>query len=160
MSVATIVKKLDRIGKHFLTDLIQASIYGQCYHLAIALHHGLGWPLVGLIDNGKIIHAGVRSPEGKLWDGRGKVSEKEFVKPFSKNPPVIRDITEDDLQTTGTVQKHAVEVMQEKAQAVWPKLPWKQKTREERVVAFADELEALSRKHKLWVCGMFLRCCR
>ena len=41
----------------------------------------------------------------------------------------------------------------EKAQLVWPELSWKQVTGQEKIIAFANELETLSRKYKLWICG-------
>lgn len=149
---------MDKIGLNFLTALFQESIYGDCYHFAIALHRSLGWPIVGLANFAKIsiiIHAGVKSPNGKIWDGRGELEEEKFIEPFTKKNKsyVILNIEEEDLIATGTVKESRIDFFQKKAQVLWPKLPWKSKTFQDKVTDFANELETLSRKHKLWVCG-------
>ena len=95
--MATITKKAPKSCVEVLTSFLAASIHGQCYHFAIALHYGLGWPIVGLVETKKIIHVGVRSPEGKIWDGRGEVSEKDFIDPFSKSSCAIREVAEKNL---------------------------------------------------------------
>lgn len=150
--MTTIIEE-DEFGREFLISLLATSIFGQCYPLAIALHRNLGWPMVGLFSDDRIIHAGVRSPEGKIWDGRGEVSQEEFTKPFAYISNVIRDVTEEELFARNKVSEHLVDMMTEKAQVVWPELPWKYNTFQDRIIAFADELEMLSRKHKLWICG-------
>jgi hypothetical protein len=152
----TVVRKMEAMGEEFLSGMLEASIKGHCYFLAIALHRNLGWPIVGLTDNLRIIHAGVISPEGKIWDGRGEVSKEDFVRPFLFDDSFeVREVTEEMLLATGTVDDFGVEFILKKAQTVWPELPWKHGRYEDRIIAFADELEALSRKHGLWVAGAF-----
>jgi hypothetical protein len=149
----TIIKKIDKIGKEFLTDFLESSIHGDCYPFAIALHRNLGWPIIGLFKKEKIIHVGVKSPDEKIWDGRGEVSEEELAEPFITSPYSIRHVAEEELVATGTVDEYTIETLLEKAQIVWPDLPWKNGTPWDKVIAFADDLEKLSRKHKLWICG-------
>lgn len=142
--------------KEVLSDILRASIYGHCYPFAIAMHRGLDWQIIGILREGDIIHAGVRSPEGKIWDGRGEISEADFIKPFSGGADIystVCDFTEEDLFARDDVNVSMIEYFLEKAQALWNDLPWKGRIRREEVVAFAEELEALSRKYKLWVCG-------
>lgn len=137
---------------------LEASIYGNCYPFAIAMHRGLGWQIIGLFREQKIIHAGVKSPEGKIWDGRGEISEFQFTEPFlaASNIPAITDITESDLFSRDDVSEYMIEDYLEKAQVIWPDLPWMGQTIRQQVTAFAEELEALSRKYKLWVCAPLL----
>lgn len=146
-------ENMNESTREFLARLLEVSIFGSCYDFAVALYRGLSWPIVGLTDGVEIVHVGVKSPEGKIWDGRGEVSEEEFGKPFTKNHYAICDVAEKELLATGKVREHMVEIFLRIAQENWPELSWKQVTRRERVIAFADELEALSRKHKLWICG-------
>jgi hypothetical protein len=106
------------------------------------------------MDNERIIHAGVKSPDGNIWDGRGEISEEDFMKPFAKGKNcIIHDIAEEDLFARSEIDKYTIDFFRGKAQVVWPGLPWKDGKQRDRVVAFVEELEALSRKHKLWICG-------
>lgn len=151
MSISLIV---DKETKAIIKGILEASIYGQCYPFAIAMHRGLDWKIIGLFRGEDIIHSGVRSPEGMIWDGRGVISEEEFIRPYSNaSKESIRDITEEDLFSRDEVSDHMIESFLEKAQAMWPDLPWKGEIWRQRVVAFTEELEAISRKYKLWVCG-------
>jgi len=151
-----VVKKISEEAENIIKHFLSASVYGQCYCFAIALHRNLGWPIVGILKGENIIHAGVKSPEGKIWDGRGEVLEKEFFEPFKllKKYPII-NVKEERLIYTGKVSEELVELYKEKAQAVWPDLPWKNQTYQQKVVAFTEELEALSRKYKLWITGPY-----
>ena len=150
--MATMTKRSEE-GVKFLADMLKCTIHGQCYYFALALHRGLEWTLVGLMEGETVVHAGVRSPEGKFWDGRGEISVDEFVRPFTRDDSwVISEVTEVML-VRKIVQEHLVEYFQKKAQGVWPELPWKTTSCQEQISSFADELEALSRKHGLWIYG-------
>lgn len=146
----------DMETERFLLEAVAATIHGNCYPIAIALHRGLDWPLIGLTDGKDIIHVGVRAPSGLLWDGRGELTEEEFRRPFSAlSSFTIQDISECDLfDKSYPAAECWIEVMLKRAQLAWPSLPWKVPTPQNRVMAFASELEALSRKHGIWVCGM------
>ncbi|MFA5777104.1 MAG: hypothetical protein WC906_01540 [Parcubacteria group bacterium] len=149
--MSTIIEEIDTSDFRLM---LSSSIYGQCYNFALALHRGLGWPLIGLIVDPVIIHAGVLSSEGKIWDGRGEISEADFVEPFVEGEAyIIKEIKEEDLTHEPKVKETTIDFFLEKAQLVWPELPWKQATFMEKVKTFADELEALSRKYKLWISG-------
>lgn len=143
-------------SQQFFLDTMAATIHGNCYPVAIALHRGLNWPLIGLTNGEDIIHAGVRAPSGMPWDGRGEITEEEFRKPFSTLLSfTIQDISENDLFNKSSPPIESwVELMLRRAQLAWPSLPWKIPTPQNRVMAFANELEELSRKHGFWVCGM------
>ena len=101
-------------------------------------------------------HAAVRNPAGKLWDARGEVSEEEFGKPFDISPPYyIKPITEEKLVVTKSVSDMEIDFALKMSQAIWPDLPWKPTTLRGRVSSFAEELERISRKHRIWIRGCF-----
>ena len=136
-------------------------LHGGCYIFARALHRGLGWPLVGLFVKKEglkdhIDHAGVRSPDGRIFDARGFVSDEEFGMLFTSPPFDIREVKEDDLreQQLAVVIEYKIQCARDVAEILWPELPWKE-TRLSKIVTFADELEALCRKHKLWIRAPF-----
>ena len=129
-------------------------LYGECYAFAIALHQGLGWPIVGLYVESHADHAGVRSPDGIIFDIRGSLSEEEFGALYAKPPYDIREISEEKLRVGWTCPRYTAEYSIQRARRIaevlWPELPWKE-TRITKIIAFADELEALCRKHKFWI---------
>lgn len=125
---------------------------GECYAFATALHQGLGWPIVGLMKEDVIWHAGVRSPEGVLRDVRGDLSEREFGSYFLTPPFVLRDVLVADLYATRPIDGQFIKRARQMAEVLWPDLPWLDSAAS-RAIAFADELEVLSRKHGLWICG-------
>lgn len=139
-----------------------ASIFleGECYAFALALSEGLGWPLVGLIkaydENLKrsdvVWHTGVRAPDGKIHDVRGLLSEEVFAAPFLPPPLTIREVTKEELYATRPIDDLSIAQARRLAEALWPELPWTS-TADMHATAFADELEALSRKYNLWICG-------
>lgn len=139
--------------------LIGLCLDGECYAFAIAMHRCLGWPMIGLMQGELIRHAAVIDPDGNIWDCRGIVSREEFGEPFGiKFPYETRPITEEKLKAVAPVlynYDHFIESLSKKAQMVWPDLPWKSDTLVARVRAFTEELEALSRKHNLWIYGNF-----
>jgi len=132
-------------------------LHGECYAMAVALHEGLGWPLVGIWRNSVVDHAGVRRPDGAIHDIRGAVTESEFTQPFKRiQSYVVCDIVLEDLASkcgkTDVAWRLSIDRARRVAEALWPELPW-QDSLASRLVAFADELEALSRKHRFWLRG-------
>lgn len=125
---------------------------GECYAFAIALHRGLGWPMVGLMKDDVIWHAGVRAPDGRIHDVRGLLSEEDFGRYFSLPPSCIREIAIEELYATRPIHDRTIVFAGRLAEALWPNLPWLD-SQTRKVKAFADELEALSRKHGLWIRG-------
>lgn len=127
---------------------------GECYAFAIALHQGLGWPLIGVMDGEVIRHAGVRDPDGMLHDARGTVPEEELGHPFGLPQPYdLREITEKDLHGASgppEARAHRVGSARRVAETLWPDLPWRESL-EARMRAFVDALESLSREHGLWI---------
>ncbi len=127
---------------------------GECYAFATALHEGLGWPILGLMIGTEIRHAVVQDPEGFFHDARGRITEEELGSPFGLVPPYdIREVTVADLVREGEpdyVRAHSVRLARRLAEAIWPELPWKDSIAI-RIASFADELEALCRRHQLWI---------
>lgn len=133
---------------------------GACYELAIALHRYTDLPLVGLWSPtasgddgvpGTWRHAAVRLGDGFV-DARGPVTAEEFGLPFGEPRPWdVRDISESDLRRVRPVPAEGLPSLSKLAQAAWPQLPWTADSYQERAAAFLDELEALSRRHALWV---------
>jgi len=126
----------------------------QCYTFAIALSRGLNWPIIGLMEGDVISHAVLIGSDGMYWDARGPVTEGELGKPFGILPPYkVQQINEKDLMTAGSVSEVDIDSISRKAQAIWPGLHWGKKTLKSRMLAFAADLERISRKHGLWIHG-------
>ena len=145
----------------FVQDMLLATcLDGQCYELAIALHRGTGLPLVGLWSAtasgddgvpGTWRHAAV-AYGGCYVDARGPVSQGDLGKPFGGTEPWdVRPICEDDLRRVRRVPEGTVDAMGRLAQAAWPDLPWKPESFQGRMEAFLADLEALSRRHRVWI---------
>jgi hypothetical protein len=152
------IKPLAPEAKEFLRNFLGgAGVHGRCFVFAIAMNRGLGWPMVGLMCKEEIYHVGLRDPKGIFWDARGPVDEEKIGDPFgTKSPHRFRSVTEEDLLTITPISEAEINhVVLKKAQALWPNLSWKTKVLEDRVRAFAEELEELSRKHKLWIFGVY-----
>ena len=159
--MTTVIKRLEQEDLGFLHEMCR-SIYleGECYAFATALHRGLGWPMVGIMDfidstDKKVIrHVAVKSPDEILYDARGVVSDEELGVPFDLHSPYeMRTVTEDELvrdRETAEVRERSIRMAQKFAETLWPNLPWKESF-ESRVKAFADALESLSREHELWI---------
>jgi hypothetical protein len=123
---------------------------GQCYEFAFALRRKLGWPMVGLMDGEIIRHVLVREPEGALRDVRGRLAMTDVGKPFGMQEPYeLRDVEEADVLRMRLVSEGSVDMAGRLAELVWPELSWNGEAK--RMAAFADELEALSRKHGVWI---------
>jgi hypothetical protein len=143
----------------FLQGLVEgAYLDGQCYELAAALRRGLGWPMVALMVGDLVRHAVVRHPDGGFWDARGRVGEEALGAPFGLTPGgfALREVEEADLRAVRSVPPDAVTSAARLAMALWPdlpwrELPWREPTWRDRVVAFAEELEELSRRHGVWL---------
>lgn len=128
---------------------------GECYAFALALHRGLGWPMVGLMD-GKVIRHAAAQPALRtlqLYDVRGVTNlfGEEFGRPFGIKPPYdLREVSEEDLRAVRPIHERTIERAAYWAEVMWPHWPWKQGYAI-RAKAFADDLEKLSRKHGLWI---------
>lgn len=150
--MATTIRSIDPQTKDFISLLLASTIHGNCYHFAIAMNRTLHWPIVGLMQGDEIIHTGVLSPTGAIWDGRGKLSSaEEFAEPFGITDPIIKEVLEDDLHRYKKIQEPIIKVIIRKAQTIWPELPWQEGTFRETIISFLDELEELSRKYGLWL---------
>ncbi len=125
---------------------------GECYAFAIALHEGLGWPMVGLMKGDTIWHAGVRTPDGRVHDVRGFLTEEVFASYFLSPPFVLRSVDEGMLRAVRPIDEHTIKHARHLAETLWPTLPWKE-TYAMKVRAFAEELETLSRRHGFWITG-------
>lgn len=152
--MAIVLLELNQKIKENLIEFLSASIHGSCCEFALALSANLDWPLIGLFDEKEqIIHVGVRSPQAKIWDGRGEISEEEFIEPFivrGRNY-LIREIDKSEIEAI--TSKHFIRILLEKAQLLWPDLSWKTDTIQDRFVKFAQALEEISREHGFWISG-------
>ncbi|MFZ2887196.1 MAG: hypothetical protein WA021_05250 [Minisyncoccia bacterium] len=128
-------------------------LQGACYEFSLAMYQGLGWPMVGLMKGNVIWHTGVRAPDGPIWDIRGPLSEEEFSERYAISPEKIRTIATDELSAIRPLEDRAIVLARGLAEKIWPELPWLDSL-QSKVVAFADELEALSRKHGFWITGL------
>lgn len=140
-----------------MAELLKSTFLdGGCGYLALALHTGLGWPLIEARVDGKFIHYAVRTPKDKFWDARGEVDDKhQLVETFGVRGQItVIDTTEEKLRAFAEFEyddDHQVQSALGYAQVVWPELPWKSETPRCRVQAFAHQLEKLSREHGIWI---------
>ncbi|MEM9336338.1 MAG: hypothetical protein AAGA35_00580 [Patescibacteria group bacterium] len=134
---------------------------GECYAFAIALHQGLGWPLIGIMEGDVIRHALVKIPNDSpvfrdskiphgqelLFDARGCVSEDEIGLPFGLTPPWnSTSITIEQLYAVREIQEASITLARQMAEIVWPHLPWKENF-DDQVVNFLTAIEAVCREH-------------
>jgi hypothetical protein len=152
---------------------------GDCYTMAIALCRGLQLPIYGIYalrdfnehkENTKPRHAYVRgySPELEkhvFYDVRGVVlNHFDLTEPFGIPTDFIPwpiaessllEVVRNRLAARGSYDLFFVDREINKAMQImenkFPDLPWKHKTQIKRIATFADELEALCRKHKIWL---------
>ncbi len=130
------------------------SIYldGECYAFALALHRGLGWPLVGIMQGDVVRHALVQESKETLRDVRGSVSHEEAGIPFGISAPVFKRIEEADLFNIRPISDASIEMARKYGQTLWPELAWKERL-SDKAVEFVNDLEALCRKHGMWIWG-------
>ncbi|MFC1594976.1 hypothetical protein ACFL3E_00930 [Patescibacteria group bacterium] len=150
--MTTLFQPLNETQKNLHELYRHMYLHGGCGIFALALHHGLGWPLFGLMKGKEICHAVVRSPDGKFFDVRGPITEKEIGIPYNLKPPhKIRPVTEDEVKNMKPLHDAIIEHIMENAEIIFPDLPWKFTGFTARVRKFVDELEKLSRKHGCWI---------
>jgi hypothetical protein len=151
------IKPLNQRDRKFVHELA-GGVYldGECYAFAIALHRGLGFPMVGLVqDDGVVRHAAAYSSlNHKIYDVRGahEQDSEEFGRLFGFAPPYnLEQVTEERLLKQRLVHERSIEKAAEFAEMLWPELPW-QNSFADRVKAWAEDIEKISRKH-----GVFFR---
>lgn len=126
---------------------------GECLAFAKALHRSLGWPIVGLMRDGRIVHAAVKRPDGAFHDARGIVERDNLGRPFEVSPPLdIRPFREEELCRKSRKHELMIKTAEHVAVALWPDLPWKQDSALARMLAFVDALDKLCQEHQfsLW----------
>jgi hypothetical protein len=135
-------------------------LHGLSYEFAIALHQGLGWPMVGLMENCVVSHAAVRM-DGLVRDARGifdfdvPEERKAFGKPFSYELPyILSPITIEDLRAFRPMKSTFIHRARIIAEVLWPQLPWED-SYISKVRAFGEALEDVSRRHGIWLRAPF-----
>ncbi len=123
---------------------------GHCYAFALAMHEGIGWPLVGLMNGKEIRHAGVRGEDGLIYDVRGAFTDADFGRDYLSPPHIICDLSEAYLREMYPIHDHAINQARRLAEVLYPTLPWRDSL-EARMLTFASELETLSHKHGIWI---------
>jgi hypothetical protein len=162
----TQLRPLDADTLEFLQRLMtQTYLDGRCYELAIALHRGLGWSLVGLqqrtqedgVETTCIRHAGVMSPDRWFFDARGRVANEDVDTPFGSNLEYVDFELESDLRShTRPIEELFISQAGKLAMSLWPALPWKKDTYIQSVVTFLNDIEQVCRRHGFWLiapCG-------
>jgi hypothetical protein len=153
--MTTQINKIDTESREVLHQQCLA-IYldGECYAFATALHQGLGWPMIGLMNGEVIRHVAVRDPTGTLHDVRGPISEEELGKPFDVSLPyTLREVKVEELVRDKEPPERrigSVNFARRMAEKIWPDLPWID-SEAKRISTFADALEVLCQEHGLWI---------
>lgn len=155
-----VICKPDKEVMEFMRDLCRSMFLdGECYAFAVALHCGLSWPMFGLMRNNEIRHAFLypaNVSNGVFFDARGYIAEEKLGKPFGVDQPYeLRQIEEKDLYAKRPILDNSIDKARQFAEIIWPNLPWKGGTRADKILEFAREFEALSRKHGLWIRAAF-----
>jgi len=151
-----VFKELDEESKELLQKMCEGIYLNrESYALAVALHRGTGFPIMGLKEkaSGVIRHAAVETPKGALIDARGyTVRHDLFARPFGNLSECnLVGVTEEDLFATGPIHDGSIITASKMAQAIWPELPWNGTTTRERIRTYLEEMEALSKKHRFWI---------
>ena len=124
---------------------------GQCYAFAIALSRQTGWPIFGLMQGHIVRHAVVRRDINLYMDARGVMTEEEIGDPFDIAAFCeLKEVTEEWLLRTHNVCEVSIARAKRYVEVLWPDVPL-QDTLRARAVAFTNDLEALCRKHGLWL---------
>lgn len=146
---------LDEESRKTLHDMSMGTyLDGECYAFAIALSDSLGWRIIGLAEGYTIRHALVEQPDGHLRDVRGSFAkdDPQLGMPFGHTPNKydLQIITASDLRVRRPVGERHIRLARRLAEVIWPELPWKH-SNQSRVQAFMDDLESISRKHRIWI---------
>ncbi len=163
--MTTIFEELSTEDHAFLEQLCRLAYLGNASQiLAIALHRGTGWPLVTLTIKKQVRHIAVRSPDDIFYDARGACAMESFVEYFLGNPEPeegalpyrIRKISEKRLLAKWPEDEMAIQTAARFAEALWPKLPWRNGSAWGPYLDFAQALERLSRERGIWVDGLLV----
>lgn len=124
---------------------------GECEAFAKALHRGLGWPIVGLMRDDRIVHVLVKRPDGAFHDARGIVQGAELGAPFGVRQVYdIRPFEENEMGSFG--HERMIQKAMHVAMMLWPDLPWKPDGTLTQMFTFVDALEKLCQEYQcsLW----------
>lgn len=130
-------------------------LHGHCVPLAIALARATGAELVILrTEEGRLVHAAVRSATGELRDIRGIVPDLEFRRPYGGMGPLrlvptteaalLAEVPETSEKMIERAGEHLCELFEDLPQA---------RERENRLRAFLADLSALCTAHGFWLRG-------
>lgn len=84
---------------------------GQCHALALAVSERTGWPLVALcdLDDGSVVHLGVRTPEGRILDAAGAHDPEAHCEAWDAEPREVSAAQALALAEEGTWREPALE---------------------------------------------------
>jgi hypothetical protein len=132
----------------------EAYLRSLSYEFALGISRRTGLPLIGMVHDGIVLHAGVRDTQGKFFDARGPVDDCDMAELFPEaSHIVIRNITVDDMRCAREVSESIANRAACMAQLVWPDLPWNDQSESRRILRFAEHLFDLCKDH-----GYFVRC--
>lgn len=130
---------------------------GECYPFAAALCQLTCFEMVALATSEHPLrHVAVRDTDGRLYDARGLVSEKDFGGPFGVLPPYqLNAVTVEDLRRVRPVSEPDIARALRIIEAMWPQLVRCPSEEAQQTEAFLEGLEALSKKYGRYVRGAF-----
>lgn len=134
-------------------SILIPALDGPCYEYAVALTSNTQWPLVGLILDGTIRHAGVRRPDGLIHDARGAIDDDTFASASVGQDQSfeIRPITETELVATRPIDRGLVRHFCAAIPCTWPELPLPDNHPLKRMAAFAEALRRISMEHGICI---------
>lgn len=134
----------------------EAYTFGGCGVFALGMHAVTGWPMVSLdTEQDEWTHMGVRAPDGTLWDARGPHTSLEtFIRPFTTVMPEggLREVPHEMFFAAFTnAMSWSTKTIERLIAEMFPDLPHAPTSDRSRNLAFANELEALSKSTEVWV---------
>lgn len=144
------VKPVDRYEIEHTASLLRGSFQrGRCMAFAVVVGRRTGWTAVSLRDSaGRLVHCGLRHPDGGFFDSRGRLTEDQFLEGWHGD---LVDDTVDAIQNQYPTSNEQLRVAAAHAHMLFPDLPGVF-DEEKKLDAFASELGDLCRRH-----GIFLR---
>lgn len=119
-------------------------LHGGCIAFARAAHERTGWQPVSInTPAGTFAHVGLRTPDGKIFDARGNLSDEEFASSWAL-PVALADL--DDLEKRYPYSDFVGEMARRHLDMLFPDFPGEMPLIA-RLDAFSTALQALCKEH-------------
>lgn len=119
-------------------------LHGGCIAFAFAAHRRTGWPAVSVdTPSGTFAHVGLKTPDGRIFDSRGMLSEQDFAGNWG-GP--LKDADLDGLRQAYPYSEFMGRTADTHLQLLFPDFPGAH-PQADRLEAFAKDLHELCQRH-------------